>query len=328
MAPPHSAIPCHATQTGACSTAGSETAPAWRPDMHPLLDDGGRDGEDRRQVVRDQLPRVASVAAGEDLAGVRADIDAARVERVAGHAVAQHAQRDAGAGRQAVSERLPALAAVARAIDGEVVAEVVPVLGFHDGKDRVGVLAINRDGEAELGRQIVLDVRPFVAAVEGLVDAAVVLLIQHVGIGRVLQHAMQALAEVGIYVRLEAGARALVGEGPRLAAVLGAITARRRDAHPHPFGIRVVRHDGVQAHATSTRIPVLARGMAHQAGVQLPRLAAVAALPQAGGVHADVDSAGLARPTRLDYPDVLELVTTLFWELDAALRLAPGLAEV
>ena len=64
-------------------------------------------------------PAVARIGGGIDLAAGGAEVDAASIERVDGHGVAQHVHV-AVALRQAFGQRLPLVAAGAAAIDAQL----------------------------------------------------------------------------------------------------------------------------------------------------------------------------------------------------------------
>src|SRR5579863_1196174 len=122
------------------------------------------------------------IGAGEKLAGVGADIDATGVFGVGRHAVPQDAQLHVGAFWKSISERFPVFASVLSAIDCELLAKVVAPVGFYDGEEGVGVVYVYGYRKAEFGGQIVLDVYPIVTSVGTLIDAAVVLLVEDVGL--------------------------------------------------------------------------------------------------------------------------------------------------
>ena len=188
---------------------------------------------------------------------------------------------------------------------------VAPVRIFHDDEHGVGLVRVQGDGKAEFGGQFVLDVDPVVAGVQRFVDAAVVLLIEHIRLARVLDEAVNALPELGIFIRQEVGARVLVGEHPALAAVVAAHAAHRGDADPHPVPVGGIGHNRMQAQPAGPRIPLAARGVIRQAGIDAPVLAAVGADPQAGRVNTSVDRPGLIGTPRLDRPDVDELFAAI-----------------
>ena len=60
---------------------------------------------------------------------------------------------------QALAQVLPALAGVARAVDGDLAVGDVAVLGADEGEEEegFGVVRVGGDGEAEVGGQAVLD---------------------------------------------------------------------------------------------------------------------------------------------------------------------------
>src|SRR5262249_37898414 len=131
-----------------------------------------------------------------------------------------------------------------------------------------------------------------------------------------------------IDIGLKAGTRATIGECPCLATVVRPHAADRRDTDPHALGVGVVGDDGMQAQPTGARLPGRPCWMLEEADVHVPVDAVVGGGPEAGWVDAHVQRAWLTLPSRLDDPDVLQLLVALLGELDAALGLAPCLAEV
>ena len=113
----------------------------------------------RSRTIGVQLsPRVGR---GVHLAAGRAEIDAARVERIDGHRVAQHVHV-AIALRQALRQRLPLVAAGAAAVDAQLALRRIMLrvaLDRHD-VDRLRLVRVNVDGEAEVGRQVAADFVP------------------------------------------------------------------------------------------------------------------------------------------------------------------------
>ena len=121
-----------------------------------------------------------------DLAAGGAEVDAARVERIDRHRVAQDVDV-AVLLRQALGERLPLVAAGAAAVDaqlafGRIVQRVA--LDRHD-VDGVRLVGVDVDREAEVGRQVAADFVPLVAGVVGAHHVPVLLHEQHVGPRRV-----------------------------------------------------------------------------------------------------------------------------------------------
>ena len=76
------------------------------------------DGEHGRQIVDDGGPVVAGIGRAVDLAAGGAEVDAAVVERVDGHGVAEDVDV-AVLLRQALGERFPFVAAGVAAVDAE-----------------------------------------------------------------------------------------------------------------------------------------------------------------------------------------------------------------
>ena len=141
-----------------------------------------------------------------------------------------------------------------------------------------------------------------VAAVVRAVDAAVVLLEQHLGaVG------MQA----SLWTHWPVSGRASGRKSARTpwfwatqrrAAVAGVERAHGRDADPHPVRVGRVGHDGMEDEAAVAGLPPRADGCAPQARDVRPGDAAVVAPEQARGLDARVERAvgGRDVPDRVD----------------------------
>ena len=106
-------------------------------------------------------PSVAAVGRAVDLPAGRAEVDAALVEPVDGHRVAQHVDV-AVLLRQALGERLPLAAAGAAAVDAQLALrrDVAGVAGDRHDVDRLRLVRVHVDREAEVGRQVAADLVP------------------------------------------------------------------------------------------------------------------------------------------------------------------------
>ena len=65
-----------------------------------------------------------------------------------------------------------------------------------------------------------LDIDPVLASIHGLVDAAVILLIEHIGNAGMLDNTVNALAIFGIDIRYETRARIAIGKCPGGSAII------------------------------------------------------------------------------------------------------------
>ena len=147
------------------------------------------------------VPGVAAVGRGVHLAAGGAEVDAARVERIDRHRVAQHVDV-AILLRQAVGQRLPLVAAGAAAIDAQLAVrrEVLGVaLDRHD-VDRLRLVRVDVDDEAEIGRQIAADLVPVIAGVVAAHHVPVLLHEERVGPRRVHRDAVDAVADFGVRI--------------------------------------------------------------------------------------------------------------------------------
>jgi hypothetical protein len=158
--------------------------------------------------------------------------------------------------RQTFCERLPGLTGILGAVHRELLVHVVTAHRiFDDDEDGLWMVNVQSDRKPEGRGQVLLNIYPFITGVRRLVNAAMVLLIEDIGFGGMLDEPVNALAELRILVRQEIGAGILVGKDPALAAIVCAHTAYGRDAHPHAGGIERVGYDGMQAESSGTRFP-------------------------------------------------------------------------
>ena len=180
-------------------------------------------------------PAVAGVRRRVDLPAGRPEVDAARIERIHGHRVAQHVDV-AVALRQALRQRLPLVAAGAAAVDAQLAVGRI-VLGValdrHD-VDRLGLVGVDVDREAEVGRQVAADLAPRVAGVVAAHHVPVLLHEQRrsaaTGASRCGGRSGRLRRRDRECLRLEPAVDRL----PRRAAVVGAKRAGGGDGDEHP----------------------------------------------------------------------------------------------
>src|SRR5437588_2812436 len=129
------------------------------------------DTMNRRQRVEQAAPLLAAVAPHPQLPRGRAEVERGGLEVVDGHAVALDGE-EALFLRQATSQPAPGIAAVLAAPDRGRAAGTGarPALQRHD-VNRIGVVRMDDDGEAEVGRQPLGDRAPGVAVVVAAQDA-------------------------------------------------------------------------------------------------------------------------------------------------------------
>lgn len=126
------------------------------------------------------------------------------------------------------------LSGVLSAIHGEMLADIMPGCGVLDNHEHcVRMVSIQRYGKAKFGGQIVLDIDPIISRVGTLIDAAVVLLVECIGLSGVLDEAVNTLAELGILLGEEASAYIFIGEDPTLSPIIRAQAADGGYTYPH-----------------------------------------------------------------------------------------------
>src|SRR5438876_7457553 len=114
------------------------------------------------------------------------------------------------------------------------------------------------------------------------------------------------MADLGVWVRDVLRVQATVDWFPRLAAVVGAEAARRRDCDEDPLRVARCQQNRVQAHPAGARLPFRPRAVTPQPGELAPCGAAVARSKQRGVFHPGVDRVRIGE-RRLEMPDSLEL---------------------
>src|SRR5579859_3082061 len=117
---------------------------------------------------------------------------------------------------------------------------------------------------------------------------------------------VNAMADLGLWVRDVLRVESLVDWLPRLASVVGAKCAGSRDGDEDPSGVAGIENDGVQAHPAGARLPFGAGAVSAQPGKLLPVLSAIGGTEQGSILHAGIYGIGIGQ-RRLEMPDSLEL---------------------
>ena len=226
----------------------------------------------RSAVMRSQVD--ALVAAVPELAGLRPERDADRVERVAGHRLAQHATGRRPSWGRPSPWRSQRVAAVGRLPHGgrRVGHEAAPVVAVErDDPERLRVARMGRPAGSRTGwagRCAVTSVQVSPPSVRA-VHPAVVLLVERLGLAGRGRELVDALPGDRVRVRVEVGADAAVARLPGRAAVLRLEDADRRDADPRPLRVGRVGDDRVQDEAAGAGLP----GRSRSRGSSGPRRA-------------------------------------------------------
>ncbi len=125
------------------------------------------------------------------------------------------------------------------------------------------------------GQPAFADVNPVFARIVTAIDATVVLLIDHIRVGGMHRHFMDALPELRELCPHEIGAHIFVIGCPGLPAIVGAVAACGGDRNIHPLGICGVQQDRVQGQASGAGIPLAALWMVVQTFIDFPGFPAV-----------------------------------------------------
>ena len=134
---------------------------------------------------------------------------------------------------------------------------------------------------------------------------------------------MNALTELGIGIRREASADALIGRLERIATILAQIVATRRDADVNAIP---VANDRVHAEPAVARLPLARVFVIADAGHQVPRIATVMAPEQRRRLHATAEV--LPAAAGLKSPDVGERAPVLLGERRRRFRLLEALPHI
>src|ERR1017187_8018612 len=216
-------------------------------------------------MLRQRLPALATVGSVVKLASRGTHIHPRRRTLVRCHGFAQHQQVGVLL-RQAAREQLPGLAAGAAASYAELGLGGASEFGAFDGHGEQSFLfgRRHRHAESEARRQAAGNVGPFFAVKTGFVEAAMVLLIQALGVAGMRQQMVYALSHLGKFFGLKIGAHALVEGLPGGAAVARAEGAGGRDGDDDSSLAQTL--NGMQAHSARAGVPAAARGVRRQRG--------------------------------------------------------------
>ena len=269
----------------AWAMAGIMAMSALRPKGRP--GGRGRSGSNCRRVGR-----AVHLAAGG------AKVYAAGIERVGRHRVAEDIDV-AILLRQAAGQRLPLVAAAAAAVDAEFSFRRVMqrVARDRDDVDRLRLVGVDVDREAEIRGQVAADLVPICAGVVAAHHVPMFLHEDDVRPRRVHGDAVDAVADQRIGVGNILGAEAVIDRLPVGSAVVGAKSAGGGDGDVDAVGIGGVEQDGVQPHAAGAGRPLGARAVAAEAGQLVPVFAAVGGAEDRGVFDAGVDRVGIGRAT-------------------------------
>src|SRR5262249_43739438 len=185
-----------------------------------------------------------------------AKIDAALVERIDRHRVAQNIDV-AVALRQTLGKRLPLVPTRPAAVYAQLAVRgiVFPVALDRDDVDRLGLMGMDVDYKSEVGRQVSADLPPRVAGIVRAHDIPVLLHEQDTRARPVHCDSVNAVAYVGVRVGDVLGPQSTIDRPPNLPGIVGAEHACGRDGDEHTVVIARIEKDGVEAHTASARRP-------------------------------------------------------------------------
>src|SRR5205085_11374202 len=114
---------------------------------------------------------------------------------------------------------------------------------------------------------------------------------------------VHALPKLGIFVRHEHNADALVLGRPGASAILGSIDASGRDGHIHALAVRRIEHDGVQSESAISGHPAGTMRMIEQPSHERPGFTRVAGFEMRRRLYAAVAHVLFVRMYKCDLPD-------------------------
>ena len=238
------------------------------PPRPPSSDQRHLDAEDWRERIEEAAPLLPAVAPDPELPGGGPEVERRRLEFVDAHRVAQD-REVARLLRQPLCESPPRAAAIFAAPHrGRAAGTGAGHRLERHHVERVGIVGVHDQREAEVGRQPLGDRAPAVAVVVAaqhadvrpppsrsvpLPPAAVVLHVEPARGVLMASDLVHALAELGVGIGREAGADALVGGLEGLAAVLREVVPAGRDTEVHAIA---VAQDRVHAQSAITGLPL------------------------------------------------------------------------
>jgi hypothetical protein len=144
---------------------------------------------------------VTTIGAGKELSGVGPKVDTAGIRGVGAERMAKDAQNYMRSKRHPTGQRLPLFPSILGPIHTKVFSNIAPGLAILDYRvNRVGMTGIQRYRKPKLGGQIMLDIHPIFTSISAFIYAAVILLIEKIGVGGMLNNPVYTLAILGIDV--------------------------------------------------------------------------------------------------------------------------------
>src|SRR5687768_12860584 len=138
--------------------------------------------------------------------------------------------------------------------------------------------------EPELRHEPSADVLPAATGVARAVDAAMVLLVERLGLACRHDELVHTLPGLGVRVGREAGSDPAISSLPGGATIFGGERPDRADRDPHPLRVAWMGNDRVADEAARARLPAGTARVVAQARDVRPGLAAVVAPEQASGL--------------------------------------------
>ena len=210
-------------------------------------------------MAHDWIPRIAAIGRCVNLTSGGAEIDAAGIERIDRHGVAQHVHV-AIALRQTFSEFFPFVAAGAAAIDAQfaVGREMFGVALDRDDVNGFRFVRMNVNRESEIARQISAHFVPRISCVVAPHDVPVFLHEKRLRFGRMHRDAMHAVPYLCRWIGHELRVQTSIDWLPRFAAVITTKGARGGDCDGYSSRILLIEENRVQTHSACARLPLRA----------------------------------------------------------------------
>src|SRR5579864_2167806 len=153
-----------------------------------------------------------------------------------------------------------------------------------------------------------------------------ILLVKRFGVIRMCEQFMNALSDLGIFVRPEIGPHVAVEWRPRFQSIERAKSPGRRDRNHHSSLAQTL--NGVQAHASRARCPLFPRGVIVERQHFFPGLAPVPAAEQGTWIRPGIYHARFIGGARLNVPDPLHGFVGNRFQLQAFIGQLPAPATI
>ena len=217
------------------------------------------------KIVDNGIPTVSGIGRAVYLPTGRAEIHAARIERVNGHGIAQYIDITIAL-RQAIRQCFPLVSACAASIYSQLSLgwKMLRIAFDRENIDGLWLVRVDIDHEAKVGWQVATDLLPRLACILAAHHIPMFLHVENIRTGTVHGNTVNTVADFSIRIWHEFGMQPAVDRFPRSSGVIAPEDARSLDGDEDAVGVARVKKDRVQAQAASARLPVRSGTVAAQ----------------------------------------------------------------